>query len=110
MRTARRAESHLMGEAEVVFLEGPTGAATGDTLLTVKSLSDSGVKQLARGYWMPPKKANGERFGYTILAVDSRIKYGSIELKVIHPPLHTTMPRHITVALYLSKVQHRTVS
>jgi len=74
--------SHAESCRQVIFLEGPSGAASGDTLLIVRDLSDKGAEKLARGYWMPPKKANGEKFGYTIIALDNRIKYGTADQKV----------------------------
>ena len=74
--------SHAKSCRQVIFLEGPSGAASGDTLLIVRDLSDKGAEKLARGYWMPPKKANGEKFGYTIIALDNRIKYGTADQKV----------------------------
>ena len=74
--------SHAKSCRQVIFLEGPSGAASGDTLLIVRDLSDKGAEKLARGYWMPPKKANGEKFGFTIIALDNRIKYGTADQKV----------------------------
>ena len=70
---------------QAVFLEGPSGAASGDTLLIVRDLSEKGAEKLARGYWMPPKKANGENYGRSMATLSSPLTTG---LHVSITPYH----------------------